>query len=126
MELVWYWGLELCIISFFKLFQYIDAVSVYNMIHLDPPTVTVYPEHASIVEGANVTLICNATGMPPPSIQWTKVSGVLSRKSVLTLNNVRGTDTPNTIIQYQCTATNAIGCPAFSVANVEFLGEYNH
>ena len=96
------------------------------MIHLDPPTATVYPEHASIVEGNNVTLTCNTTGMPPPSIQWTKVSGVLSRKSVLTLNNVRGTDTQNSIIQYQCTAKNGIGCPAFSVANVKFFGEYNH
>ena len=96
------------------------------MIGLGPPTASVSPGHASIVEGDNVTLTCDTTGMPPPSIQWTKVNGVLSRKSVLTLNNVRGTDTPNTNIQYQCTAKNGIGCPAFSVANVKLLGEYNH
>ena len=78
------------------------------------------------MEGDNVTLICNTTGMPRPSIQWTKVSGVLSRKSVLTLNNIRGSDTPNTIIQYQCTAKNGLGCPVFSVAKVKLLGEFNH
>ena len=96
------------------------------MIHPDPPVAVAYPRYASVVEGENLTLICNTTGIPPPSIEWTKVgdSTVLSQKQLLSLYNVQRSGPLNVIIQYRCTAKNGIGIPASSTADVQVLGEY--
>ena len=96
------------------------------MIHPDPPVAVAYPRYASVVKGENLTLICNTTGIPPPSIEWTKVgdSTVLSQKQLLTLYNVQRSGPLNVIIQYRCTAKNGIGIPASSTADVQVLGKY--
>ena len=38
----------------------------------DQPEITAQPENMTSTEGENVTLSCNATGNPTPSILWTK------------------------------------------------------
>ena len=83
------------------------------------------PVPVPVLEGKNVTLICNATGTPPLSIKWTKGndSTVLSSTSALTLYNVSRPGTPNETVQYRCTA-NGYGDPASAVVTVQVYCKY--
>ncbi|XP_044170543.1 LOW QUALITY PROTEIN: hemicentin-1-like, partial [Acropora millepora] len=81
------------------------------------PTFTTHPQNKTVREGDPVTLFCNATGNPKPSISWT-IDGlpvnitVHSRISVtadnkqLTVKNVNRTDSHH---KYRCLARNSIG-----------------
>ena len=93
---------------------------------LDVPTVTLSSEVFIITEGDNVTVICNTTGIPPPSIEWTKVgdSTVLSNVSILTLYNIKRPGTPNETVQYRCTAKNGYGDQVSAVVTVYVYREY--
>ena len=73
-----------------------------------------------VLEGENVTLICNTTGISPLSIEWTKVgnSTVLSSTSALTLFSVVRPGTPSETVEYRCTAKNGYGDPASAVVTV--------
>jgi len=91
------------------------------MFSLVAPSVDVYPTSAIIVEGNSITLSCNASGKPEPLISWTKIgeSGqVLSQSSLLRLVNVQRPGTPDSVIQYQCTASNGVESPAVDTAEV--------
>ena len=96
------------------------------MIHPDPPVAVAYPRYVSVVEGENLTVICNTTGIPPPSIEWTKVgdSTVLSNVSILTLYNIKRPGTPNETVQYRCTAKNGYGDQVSAVVTVYVYREY--
>ena len=81
----------------------------------------VYPTSVAIVEGNSITLSCNVSGKPEPLISWTKIgeSGqVLSQSSPLRLVNVQRPGTPDSVIQYQCTASNGVESPAVDTADV--------
>ena len=73
-----------------------------------------------MVEGKSITLYCNATGKPDPTLTWTKVgnAGPLSNNAVLNTGILNRNDTINNIIQYQCTASNGVESPAKAVANI--------
>ena len=73
-----------------------------------------------MVEGKSITLYCNATGKPDPTLIWTKVgnAGPLSNNAVLNTGILNRNDTTNNIIQYQCTASNGVESPAKAVANI--------
>ena len=73
-----------------------------------------------------MTLICNTTGTPPPSIEWTKAgdSTVLCDASVLNLYNIKRPGTPNETVQYRCTAKNGYGDQASTVVTVHVYCEY--
>ena len=77
-------------------------------------------------ERNNLSLVCNSSGKPKPSITWTKVgsSEVLSTTSVLTVVNVSRPGTPDNVIQYQCSGSNGVGTPAMAVANITVLCKY--
>ena len=83
---------------------------------------SVYVSTSALVtkEGSNVSLSCNASGKPEPSISWTRVgsSKVLSVSPSLTIVNVSRPGTPENMIQYQCTASNGVGTPATATVNV--------
>ena len=87
---------------------------------LDLPTVTLSSEVFLVTEGDNVTVICNTTGIPPPSIEWTKVgdSTVLSNASVFTLYNIKRPGAPKNTVQYKCTAKNSYGDETSAVVTV--------
>ena len=92
---------------------------------LEHPTVTLPSKPVIVREGSSLTLVCNTTGIPPPSLEWTKVgdSTVLSSTSGLTLYNVNWPDTPNETVQYRCTANNGYGDPASAVVTVHVYCE---
>ena len=74
----------------------------------------------TVVEDDNITLTCNASGKPDPSVTWTKLgrSEVLSNTSLLTIVNVSRPGTPDNMIQYKCTARNGVGTPSTDIAIV--------
>ena len=79
------------------------------------------------MEGDNISLACNTSGIPSPLIRWVHIgqSGVVSRNSSLTVVNVSRSGTPNSMVQYQCTARNGVGSPAVDVANITVHCKYN-
>ena len=77
------------------------------------PVTEVVPQTGTVIEGGNITLICNVSGVPSPSpsVFWTEVGSpvILSRKISLTFANVTRPGTRDNLIQYQCTARNGLG-----------------
>ena len=82
--------------------------------------VDIYTTSTNVLEGNNITFLCNASGKPQPSVSWTQPgsSEVLSNTSSLTIVNVRRPGTPDNMIQYQCTASNGVETPATATVNV--------
>lgn len=77
--------------------------------YLDPAKTST---DTTVNQGDNVDLICNATGRPMPSIEWSRLGGALLpakgpvyRGSVLTINNVQPRDRG----KYRCEAVNTMG-----------------
>ena len=95
-------------------------------LHVESPTVTVASYPVPVLQGGNVTLICNTTGTPPLFIEWTKVndSTVLSSTSALTLYSVSRPGTPSEIAEYRCTAKNGYGDPASAEVTVQVFCKY--
>ena len=89
---------------------YADAAN-----HPVQPTFTTHPQSPTVREGDNVTLFCNATGNPKPSITWT-IDGLTLNDTVhprislssdnkkLTVKNVNRTDRHH---KYRCLANNS-------------------
>ncbi|XP_015761595.1 PREDICTED: protein CEPU-1-like [Acropora digitifera] len=79
---------------------------------LDQPSITFISENQTVHEGDLLLPNCSASGIPPPSITWTRLS------------NNRNVDMPFTITGkqdeggYICTADNKVGNPATSVVFV--------
>ena len=83
-------------------------------IFTDPPEITVHPEAKTKSEGENLTLSCNATGNPVPTISWTRDGSPVNQssrisfsadKKQLTITNVNRTDRG----KYRCVASNELG-----------------
>ena len=83
---------------------------------LDQTEITFNPLKGSTREGDQVTLYCNATGNPPPTISWTRNGfplktsdnsriNFLEGKKQLTITNVSRTDSG----KYRCVATSELG-----------------
>ncbi|XP_078379805.1 hemicentin-2-like isoform X6 [Oculina patagonica] len=87
---------------------------------VDTPSVDIDTTMTSVIEGNNITFSCNASGKPEPVITWAKVgeAKVLSQSSSFTVVNVSRPETPNNMIQYQCTASNGVGTSATATVNV--------
>ena len=81
---------------------------------------------ATVVEGQSITLYCNATGKPHPTLTWTMGGSlvVLSNKTVLNTGILNRNDAIDNIIQYQCTASNGVESPATAVANITVHCKY--
>ncbi|XP_066024470.1 hemicentin-1-like isoform X4 [Pocillopora verrucosa] len=84
------------------------------------PVAEVVPRTGVVVEGGNITLICNSSGVPSPSVVWTQVgtTNVLSQNNLLRVVNVTRPETPDNMIQYQCTASNGVGTPGTAAVNI--------
>ena len=97
------------------------------LIVTDQPEITVHPRSVTKTEGENVTLSCNATANPVPTILWTRdgspvdTSGNSTRISFsadtnqLTITNVSRTDSG----EYRCVAKNSLGNDTSNVAKLD-------
>ena len=92
----------------FEMFVFLFIVRV-------APQITTQPQAGSVTEGDNVTLSCNASGNPVPTISWTRDESLVSSgdqrisfeagNRQLTITNVNRTDSG----QYLCVADNSEG-----------------
>ncbi|XP_065551612.1 hemicentin-2 [Lathamus discolor] len=82
------------------------------VIHI-PPSIELGPVLITATEGAAITLQCNATGVPPPTVTWTKGTEPISLSSRYHLdpegNLLIPSSSPEDAGTYFCTATNAAG-----------------
>ena len=92
----------------------------------DGPQVEINKTADTVEEGESITLYCNATGKPDPTLTWTKVGSLeaLSHNAVLNTGILNRNDTINNITQYQCTASNGVESPAKAVANISVLCKF--
>ena len=90
------------------------------------PAFTTHPQNQTVRVGDNVTLFCNATGNPRPSISWT-IDGLTVNITVhprisftsdnrqLTVRNVNRTDFSH---KYRCQANNSVGTNTSDAASL--------
>lgn len=90
------------------------------------PVTEVVPQTGTVIEGGNITLICNASGVPSPSVVWTEVGSpvILSQKISLTVANVTRPGTRDNLIQYQCTARNGVGTSSTTTVSIAVHCEF--
>ena len=91
-----------------------------KIIFADASSLEIIQTEDTVIEGKNISLLCNASGKPEPTITWTRVDslGVLSKTPSLTIVNVSRPGTPDNMIRYQCTARNGVGRPALAFSNI--------
>ena len=68
---------------------------------------TIQPiQNETLTEGGDVTLFCNASGMPLPSVSWIKVGGgELTNRRKLVFTDINR----NEAGEYRCEASNLCG-----------------
>jgi len=97
---------------------------IFCCVFSEKPAITVHPQGDILKEGENVTLSCNATGNPAPTISWTRdgsplnASGKISfseNKKLLTITNVSRTDSG----EYRCGAENRVGSDTSDAATLD-------
>ena len=59
-------------------------------------------ENETVTEGGSVTLSCNASGTPTPTVSWIKADGQRVNGSELVLTNINRNETG----EYRCEASN--------------------
>ncbi|GFS96711.1 receptor-type tyrosine-protein phosphatase S [Nephila pilipes] len=93
---------------------------------LYPPSVKPHPRDGLITvkEGETVTLKCNATGNPKPSITWKHAGRHYDNGdgTVFHITNAEIDDSG----EYECTADNSVGEPASAVITVEVGRHYDN
>lgn len=83
----------------------------YLILSLALPTVIVKPKQIATYEGNDVSVVCNATGNPKPSIKWRRVikklpsNARVENNGKLVLTNMQKIDGG----LYQCIAENPVG-----------------
>lgn len=102
------------------------------LISSDHPKITARPQVKTTTEGDNVTLSCNTTGNPVPTISWT-INGspvdtgdnprisFSGRKQQLIITNVSRTDSG----EYRCMASNSLGNDTSNASPVDIQCKYN-
>ena len=99
---------------------------------IEKPSITGHPQGATVTEGENITLSCDATGSPVLKISWTRngypidTNGnsritFLEDKKQLTIINVSRTDSG----EYRCVAKNKVGNDTSKGATVNVQCKYS-
>ena len=85
------------------------------LLNTDQPEISEHPQHQTVLEGLNISFLCNASGNPTPTFSWTingspvnatsnpRISFSVSNKQ-LTITSVQRTDGG----EYKCLATNTV------------------
>ena len=94
---------------------------------LEPPIITRKPlSKVVVVPGSTLSLCCEATGSPPPNVQWSRadqsfVSTLASQENgCLEINTARDNSDP---ADYVCRATNRFGL-AETTTTVIYTGSF--
>ncbi|XP_040076954.2 roundabout homolog 2-like [Ixodes scapularis] len=96
-----------------------SSQAVRNLDVLDPPAITVfYPEERTVVQGSEVSLVCQARGHPKPTVYWEHNGNLISNQEA-SLNHryifVTGGELKIPVAEvkeageYRCTAKNQAG-----------------
>ena len=94
------------------------------------PLITTQPQGGPVTEGDNVTLSCNASGNPVPTITWTRNGSVLissvprisfrAESRELTITTIDTADSG----EYQCVANNSVGNDTSDAATIDVQCKY--
>ena len=94
------------------------------------PLITTQPRGGPVTEGDNVTLSCNASGNPVPTITWTRNGSVLissvprisfrAESRELTITTIDTADSG----EYQCVANNSVGNDTSDAATIDVQRKY--
>ena len=81
---------------------------------IDRPEIITHPKNFTIEEGLPMTLFCNATGNPPPTLSWTKDGSPLNDTQGITFSGDNETLSIASINRsesgnYRCVARNGLG-----------------
>ena len=91
---------------------------------LDRPEIITHPKSVTVEEGLLMTLFCNATGNPPPTISWTKDGSPLNNNQgilfsgdneTLSIASINRSESGN----YRCVARNGLGNDLSNPAKVD-------
>ncbi|XP_020608167.1 contactin-4-like [Orbicella faveolata] len=100
-----------------ELFSFLYSCSIYK------PEITVQPRSVAKTEGDNVTLSCNATANPVPTISWVRDGSPVDSSRIsfsednkqLTITDVNRTDSG----EYRCVASNELGNDTSNAATLD-------
>ena len=94
------------------------------------PLITTQPQGGPVTVGDNVTLSCNASGNPVPTITWTRNGSVLTSSVLrisfgaesreLTITTINTADSG----EYQCVANNSEGNDTSDAATIDVQCKY--
>ncbi|CAH3161318.1 unnamed protein product, partial [Pocillopora meandrina] len=70
-----------------------------------PSSITQITQDQNVTEGDNVTLTCNASGMPRPNVSWIKLGGQRQYGHMLEFTNINRSQAG----EYKCEASNECG-----------------
>ena len=95
------------------------------------PQITTHPQNKTVTEGNNITLSCNASGDPEPTISWFRGGSVLTRDDAriflgadskqLTITSIKRNNTG----EYRCVANNSAGNATSDAAKLNVQCKYS-
>ena len=85
----------------------------YQFFFSDQPEIITHPKNVTVEEGLPMTLFCNATGNPPPTLSWTKDGSPLNDTQGITFSGDNETLSIASINRsesgnYRCVARNGL------------------
>ena len=115
-------------LSFFFLFFLLWNIDLFLIIVA--PLITTQPQGGPVTEGNNVTLSCNASGNPVPTITWTRNGSVVTSSVArisfgaesreLTITTINTADSG----EYRCVANNSVGNDTSDAATIDVQCKY--
>lgn len=101
----------------------------YSLITVGPQ-ITTHPQSISVTAGKNLTLYCNASGNPEPTISWTKNNTLLASGDARVIFGTNNTQLTITSVnredsgEYRCVATNNVATATSNAATVDVQCKY--
>ena len=99
-------------------YGYASGLFIYSfslsMFFSDQPEIITHPKNVTVEEGLPMTLFCNATGNPPPTLSWTKDGSPINNNQgipfsgdneTLFIASINRSESGN----YRCVARNGLG-----------------
>ena len=106
------------------LLVYLSIYFRYQFFFSDQPEIITHPKNFTIDEGLPMTLFCNATGNPPPTLSWTKDGSPINKNQgiiftgdneTLSIANINRSESGN----YRCVTRNSLGDDTSNAAKVD-------